>query len=421
MNSNNLIHLSNISNVLTLDSALKKDGRNLNSEDINIVKNTSIIASKDEILYVGNDQNLINNFKNKNILKVDLADYSVTPELIDSHTHLIFGGNRCDEYVMRLNGADYEEIAKANGGITHTSNATNNEPIHRLIESARERIEKIYSYGVGTIEIKSGYGLNLKKEIELSNAIHQLKLEFSPRINIVNTFMAAHAIPKNINSSDEYIEKICIPAMEQLASLKIIDYVDIFHEKNYFTEKNVRDLYHSAKKFNIPMRVHADEFHDNNGGSIAAELNFHSADHLLSISKKGIEDLSKTNTVATLLPGTGYFLGKKQAPARELLDSGCKVAIASDFNPGSCHLDNLLFIANLAAPNYKMNQAELWAAITLNAANSLGLKNQGAIVKGFKPRFSFFKTKNLNEVNYSWMTNFSQRVKEVDQFFYGKN
>lgn len=413
-----LILLSNVGSIMTLNSAHKKNGKNLKSSDLSIEKNTSMICSRDEILYVGSNETDINRFKNRIFQNIDLSEYSVVPEIVDSHTHLVFGGNRSDEYTMRLNGATYEEIANNGGGINHTSTYTNLQNSEQLFNESVKKIEKIISYGVGTIEIKSGYGLNIAKEIELSKIIDRLKKYFAPKTQIINTFMAAHAIPKEFSDSEQYLNEVCIPSLKELAKINILDFVDIFHEKGYFNERDVRRLYLECTKLNLKMRVHADEFCDNNGAKIAAELNFSSADHLLAISDSGIKALAESNTVATLLPGTGYFLGKKQAPARKLLDAGCKVAIASDYNPGSCHIDNLILIANLAAPNYKMNQAELWASITLNAAHSLGLDNQGAIIKGLRPRFTFFKTKNLNEITYSWTTNFVTRIEAVDQFFF---
>ena len=192
----------------------------------------------------------------------------------------------------------------------------------QLFNLVVERIGRLHSYGVGTIEVKSGYGLNFEKEYEIANVINDLKKHFKNKIQIINTYMAAHA----------------------------------------------------------------DEFYDNKGAILATKYGALSTDHLLRTTDDGILALSNSRTVATLLPGTGFFLGKEQANARALLDAGVKVAIGSDYNPGSCHCDNLLLIASLAAPQYKMNITELWCAITINAAHALGLKKQGAIMKGLVPR-----------------------------------
>lgn len=192
--------------------------------------------------------------------------------------------------------------------------------------------------------------------------------------------------------------------------MKIIDAVDIFHEKNYFTSEDVDLLFTKAKSLGIARKIHADELNDNDGASLAVKHDALSADHLLKVSAKGIEDLAQGKTVATLLPGTAFFLGKPLAPARSLLDGGAKVAIGSDYNPGSCHCDNLLLVASMSAAQLKLNQAELWAGITLNAASALGLKDQGVIASGLKPRFSLFKTESLSHITYNWGRNFAVEV-----------
>ena len=192
-----------------------------------------------------------------------------------------------------------------------------------------------------------------------------------------------------------------------LADKKIIDAVDIFHEEGYFGSKEVISLFDLAKNLNIPIKIHADEFNDNKGALLAVEYGALSADHLLCTNKDNIKAMAQSNTVATLLPGTGMFLGKNQANGRMFLDEGAKVAIASDYNPGSCHWDNLLSIASLAAPIYKMNITELWCSITLNASHALGLKNQGAIVEGFTPKFSLFKVDTVDQITYNWGQNFN--------------
>jgi len=172
----------------------------------------------------------------------------------------------------------------------------------------------------------------------------------------------------------------------------------------------VKTLFNKSRQLGIPVKSHADEFNDNNGAMISTEYKALSCDHLLATSKQGIKALSKSNTVATLLPGTAFFLGKKLANARAFLDAGCKVALASDDNPGSCHWDNLLLIAQLAAKNLNMNITETWSAITLNGAHALGLKNQGAIIQGMDAKFTAFKCESLDDILYNWGRNFSVEI-----------
>ncbi len=401
-----MIGYKNFNQILTLKSAHEKDGRSLDPLDLSIIEDGAIVFDEKEILWIGKTKSIPTKYVDSAKWK-DGSGLVLTPEIVDSHTHLVFGGNRSKEYSMRLNGADYEEIGKAGGGILSTMSATNQASSDELFEKACERIKRISSYGVGTIEIKSGYALNFKKEKEITLLINKLKRHFEPSINIINTFMPAHAVPKEFETSNQYIHEMCIPLLNELAPLNVIDFVDIFHEVNYFDKQDVRDLAKAAKNHGIKLKTHADEFQDNKGALLACELGAASCDHLLETTADGIKALSSSPTVATLLPGTGFFLGKKQANARMLLDSGAKVAIASDYNPGSCHCDNLLLIASISAPNLKLNMAELWSAITLNASHSLGLTNQGALIDGFAPRFSSFKVNTIDEVTYNWGQNFS--------------
>jgi imidazolonepropionase len=393
----------NFSEIATLQPAHVKDGRNLKPTDLGIIKNASIVYDNEQILWVGPDSEFPSEYAE--IQSVDASGKSCVPEIVDSHTHVVFGGDRAHEYSMRLNGATYEEIAASGGGILNSMRGTNELSRTDLLKLAQQRVKAIAAYGVGTIEVKSGYGLSFEKEYELTHIIHDLKTICRPDVQIINTFMAAHAVPKDYASSYLYMKEVVLPLLDRMAEEKIIDCVDIFHEQNYFSEEDVISLFERAQRLNIPVKMHADEFNDNKGAVLAAKYNALSADHLLATTADGIEALKNSNTVATLLPGTGLFLGKTQANARAFLDAGVKVAIASDYNPGSCHCDNVLMIASLAAPMYKMNMAELWCAITLNASHALGIKNQGAIIPGLRPRFTVFNTDSIDRVTYNWGKN----------------
>ncbi len=393
----------NLNEILTLEGAVRKDGRRLLPEDLCLIQGGAVVLENDLIVWVGKTSELPINYQSYQ--QIDLSHHVLTPELVDSHTHIVFGGDRAQEYADRLNGVSYEEIRKRGGGILLTMNETNQASIEDLFESACRRIERLYSYGVGTIEIKSGYGLNLDKEHAISRLIHKIKKHFEPRIKIFNTFLAAHDIPISFPSSADYVEEVVLPLLEDLSKEKIIDAVDIFHEKNYFSSDDVKKVFLLAKSLGIATKIHADELNDNDGASIAVEFESLSADHLLKVSEQGIGALASSRTVATLLPGTAFFLGKALAPARAMLDAGVKVAIASDFNPGSCHCDNILLIGSLAAPQLRLNQAELWCGMTLNASHALGIGDQGAIVPGMKARFALFRAESLSHITYSWGNN----------------
>lgn len=395
---------THLNELVTLKSAQAKDGRHLLPEDLSILNNGAVVFDEKKIIWVGETKDLPQEFKP---FAINLTGHVLTPQLVDSHTHLLFGGDRAEEYSQRINGTSYEEVARQGGGIHYTCKKTNEATLDELFEQASMRIEKISSYGVGTIEIKSGYGLNFQREKELAQLIDKLKKKFINKIHIFNTFLAAHDIPKNYPSSTDYINEIVIPLLEELAPSGIIDAVDIFHEKNYFNDIDVKLLFDKAKELNIPRKIHADELNTNGGAEIAVRYEALSADHLLKISDQGVLALASSKTVATLLPGTAFFLGKPLAPAKILATAGAKIALASDFNPGSCHCDNLLLIASISAAQLKLNMAQVWASITLNAAASLGLYNQGVIIPGMEPKFTLFKVNSLSHITYNWGKNFA--------------
>lgn len=395
---------TDLNEIVTLKSAHKKDGRKLLPEDLSIIKNGAIVFDETKIIWVGENAKFPEQYRN---LARSLAGHVLTPAIVDSHTHIVFGGDRAQEYANRLNGTSYEEIAKRGGGILYTMKCTNEASLDDLFKTACERIERLHSYGIGAIEIKSGYGLNFEREFDVSMLIDKLKKKYEHKVKIFNTYLAAHDVPKTFSSSSEYLNEVVIPLLEKLAPLKVIDAVDIFHEKNYFTAEDTDLLFDKAASLGIARKIHADELNDNGGAELAVKHKALSADHLLKISTTGIEALANSKTVATLLPGTAFFLGKPLAPARALLDGGAKVSIASDYNPGSCHCDNVLLVASMAAAQLKINQAELWAGITLNASAALGLNNQGAIVPGMDAKFSLFKTESLSHITYNWGRNFA--------------
>ncbi len=395
----------NLNQIVSLENAHAKDGRNLKPSDLSIIKNGSVVFNQDEILWVGPTEFIPEDYSE--VDGINLEGHVLLPEIVDAHTHLVFGGDRAHEYIMRLNGATYEEIAKSGGGIASTTRATRDLSRTDLLKLAQTRIKTLQSYGVGTIEIKSGYGLSFEKEYELALIINDLKNIFKPDVQIVHTYMAAHAIPEGYDSSYSYMKNVVLPLLDKLHTEGLVDAVDIFHEQNYFDREDVVSLFERAQRLGIPVKMHADELNDNSGASLGMDFNALSVDHLLKISDENINRLKESATVANILPGTAFFLGKPQAPARKLLDAGAKVAISSDYNPGSCHFDNVVQIALMSAPTLKMNFAELWCAITLNAAHALGFQQQGAIIKGFKPRFSIFNANDLETITYHWGRNFS--------------
>lgn len=397
----------NFSQILTLKSAFDKQGRNLLPSDIDIIEDASVVIENDQVTWVGTHENLPSEYQNANEV-IEGTGKVLTPEIIDSHTHLVFGGDRADEYAMRLNGADYQEIAKAGGGILSSMKATREASEDDLFHLGCERVDLLASYGIRTIEIKSGYGLDFENEYKLTKVIHRLKEFYNDKgIQILRTFLAAHAVPKEFKNSNQYLKEVVIPLMEKVQQEGLIDFVDIFHEEGYFTLEDTEELFEKASALGLKLKIHADEFQDNGGAEIAMKFKATSCDHLLKTSKETAAKFKNTDTVATILPGTSMFLGKDFANVKSFLDSGAIVSFASDYNPGSCHAFNLIQLISTAAPSLKINQTQLWAGITLNAAKALNLNDQGAIVEGMKERFSIFNTNKISKITYHWGKNFA--------------
>jgi imidazolonepropionase len=391
----------NINEIITLNGVEKKNGRYLKPDDLSIIKNGAIVYDQDKILWVGETSFIPKEYHY--LIFEDKKDFILLPEFVDSHTHLVFAGNRASEYLDKLNGVSYQDIALRGGGILATMKATKDISFDELLESSQERVNLFSSQGVGSLEIKSGYALTNEGEYKISLVIEELKRN-NPHLNIHHTFMAAHAVPNNFRNSEHYLDEVVIPTLNKIVSDMpgAIDSVDIFHEQGYFNTKDVKKLFAICDNFNLHKRIHADEFNDNEGALLASNSHCLSADHLLCTSIDGIKSLADSNTIATLLPGTALFLGKKMAPARTFLDLGCQVALASDFNPGSCHFPNLFKIAQVSAMTLKMNIAEIIAAITYNAAASLNLKDQGVIAAGKKSRIQFKAVESLAHLFYNW-------------------
>jgi imidazolonepropionase len=392
----------NISQVATLKGVLEKDGRSLLPEDLSIIEHAACVFDHEKIIWVGKDQDLPGEYLNDSENTLNLSGQCLIPQLIDSHTHLVFAGNRANEFSMRLNGASYEEIASRGGGIQSTVNATRLADNEHLLSLARKRVHQMAKQGIGTIEIKSGYGLSYADEKRLNLIIDQLKQEFAPKITILNTFLAAHAIPAEFSSADEYLDQVVFPLLNEDDFRTKIDFVDIFVEENYFTIQQAHSLFKRCQRYGLPVKIHADELSDTNGAKIACEFKAISADHLICINQKNIELLAKSNTVATMLPGTSLFLGKPLAPAKKLAEVGARLAIASDYNPGSCNFNNLLQIASMGAVQYQLNTAQALSAITFNAAKALNIDLHGAIVPGYRPRFTRYQTDKIENLFYHW-------------------
>ena len=306
---------------------------------------------------------------------------AIIPGLVDCHNHLVFAGDRSEEFALRCGGATYQEIAEKGGGIQTTVNATREASAAELERIAVERVREVYAWGVRTLEIKSGYGLSTESELRILEVARKLRKKF-PEVTFISTFLGAHAFPKEKPRLD-YIRELQDEMLPEVARRKLAEFCDVFIDDGYFTREEGRALLEKARSLGLSLKIHADELANTESASLAAHLKAHSADHLLQISDNGIEELARSSTVAVLLPGTAFYLKAPQAPARKLISAGVRVALATDFNPGTCMTLSLPAIMTIAALYLGMTRAEIFAAVTYNAANALGLeKKKGTIEKG---------------------------------------
>jgi len=335
----------------------------------------------------------ISNFKNIEI--IDAKNKFVLPCWCDSHTHSVFSGNRSDEYLQRIQGASYQEIANNGGGILKSSRQINSVSEDVLFFESKERIEALIKYGTGSLEIKSGYGLNYEGELKMLRVIKRLK-ESLP-IEIKSTFLGAHAIPKNYKKED-YFKVVVNEMLPDFADDQLIDFVDIFCEKNYFDDEDTRILCEKAAELGIPSKIHVNQFNSIGGIKAAVECTALSVDHLEVMNKNDLNLLKQGKTMPVLLPGCSFFLGIDYANAIDLLSNGIPFAIASDFNPGSSPSGNMNFILSLACNKLKLSTEQAINAATLNGAYAMGVsQTTGSITKG--KAANIIITSEINSIN----------------------
>lgn len=399
-----LVHASSL---YTGSGIRKKNGRKVVDADLGIVTDGALVYSlkklgsrsvPHKIEWVGKTADLPKKYAK--VKKTDLKGrQALIPGLIDCHNHLIFGGDRSDEFAQRCAGVTYQEIAAQGGGINSTVRATRAASEAELKKLGIERLKELYSYGVRTVEIKSGYGLSMESELKILKVIPQLRKLF-PEMTLTATFLGAHAFPSGVEPS-VYFKHLLDEVLPAVVKHRLADACDIFIDEGYFTVQQGEQLLKKAKKLGLKIKVHADELVETGSASLAARLGALSADHLLKISEKGIQDLSASETVAVLLPGTAFYLKAPHAPARKLLDRGAKVALATDFNPGTCMCLSLPTVMTIAALYLGMSRAEIFAAVTYNAAQALGLAEEtGTLQVGMKADFAILPFQRFEETYY---------------------
>lgn len=374
------------------------------------IKNAYLITQHDRILEFGSMEDLLFE-KYSTAIRVDVAGGALLPSWCDSHTHLVFAGSRENEFVDKLKGLSYAEIAAKGGGILNSAAKLQQTDEQELYESALERLHELILAGTGAIEIKSGYGLTLEAEMKMLRVIKRLKENST--IPIRSTFLGAHAFPGPYKNNPEgYIQLIISEMIPAVAKAKLAEYIDVFCEDGFFSPAQTAVICEAGKKAGLRPRLHANQLAISGGVQVGVSQNAISVDHLESMDEDSIRILSNSNTIGTLLPNASYFLRMQDAPARKLIDAGAIIALASDYNPGSSPSGNMNGVVAQACIRMRMLPEEAFNAATLNGACALELENQCGSIQAGKLA-NFFITKPIPSLAYYPYSFGSNLIKKV--------
>lgn len=384
-----------ITQVVTLNGLPVKGP--LKDDQLEIIEQAGILIDGPTILQVGNWEKLHLQFPKEEIIEL-AGEFVALPGLVDCHTHLCFGGSRAKDFAMRNSGKTYLEIAQSGGGIWDTVTQTRKLNQSELAQITAKNANRHLSEGVTTIEVKSGYGLSVNEELKMLRAIHEAKS--LSQATIIPTCLAAHINPKDFTGSNsEYLELISNELFPILKKEKLSNRIDAFIEKSAFSSEEINSYFRKAKEMGFDLTVHADQF-TSGGSKLAVAFGAQSADHLEASGEAEIENLAKSTTIAVALPGASIGLGCSFTPARKLLDQEGALAIASDWNPGSAPMGDLLAQASILATFEKLSTAEVFAGITFRAAEALGLHDRGKLAEGQLADFILFPTSDYREILY---------------------
>ncbi len=407
-----MLLIQNANEVLTMQSEVKGPRTREAMGHIGLQEKASILIDDDRILAVGPLAELEQQYgeKLKTAKKIDASGKIVMPGLVDCHTHLVHGGSREHELGMRLEGKTYMEIMNAGGGIHYTTRMTRETGFDELYKKTVSHLNRFLQYGVTTVEAKSGYGLDWeteKRQLEVAR-----KLQENHPVDVVSTFMGAHAVPKEYKGNeDAFVDIVINEMLPKVAEEGLAEFNDVFCEKGVFTPEQSRRILEAGKRYGLVPKIHADEIEPYEGAELAAEVGAISAEHLLVASDTGIERMAKAGTIGVLLPGTAFFLRAPFARGRLMIDSGVPVAISTDFNPGSSPTISLPFIQNLACMNMGMTMEEVLCATTINAAHAINRGDEvGTIEAGKKADILILDVPNYKQLQYFYGMNHTDTV-----------
>lgn len=361
----NKILIKNASELVTCSGFKAKHGSEMS--ELHVINDGAVIVEDGVIKAVGTTEEILNKYNEAEYSVLDAEGKAVLPGFVDSHTHLVFGGYRAEEFSWRLRGDKYMDIMKRGGGIASSVKSTREASKQELMEAGLKRLNSMLSFGVTTVEGKSGYGLDFETEIKQLEVAKELN-DAHP-VDVVRTFMGAHAVPGEYKGrEDEYIDFIIESVLPYVADKNLAEFCDIFCEDNVFSIEQSRKLLSKAKEMGLALKIHADEIVQLGGAELAVELGAVSADHLLQASDEGIKAMAESSVVATLLPCTAFSLKESYARGRMMIDSGCAVGLATDFNPGSCFTESIALVFALACIQMNLSIEEAITALTINGA-----------------------------------------------------
>ncbi len=369
--------------------------------ELGIISDAYLLIEDDRIVDFGEMKNLCQEAiyaTGETIREIDAAGRLVLPSFCDSHTHIVYAGSREIEYIDKIKGLSYEEIAKRGGGILNSAERIRKASEEELFEAAYERIQEVAGFGTGAIEIKSGYGLDTEGELKMLRVIKRLKEE-TPLL-IKSTFLGAHAVPAEYKGNQtEYVNLIINEMIPAVAIEGLADYIDVFCDKGFFTVEDTDRILNAGMKYGMRAKVHANELDYSGGVQVGVKYNALSVDHLEYVGEAEIECLLNSETMPTVLPGAAFFLNMPYSPVRKMISAGLPVALASDYNPGSSPAGNIKFIMSLGCINYKMLPEEVINATTINSAYAMGVEEEvGSIAIG--KRANFYITQPIPGIEY---------------------
>ncbi len=404
--------IQNAAQLVTLKESSSAPLRGKAMEALQIIENGSVWVEEGIIQFVDTDTQVREQVGSRleTAEVVDATGRLVTPGLVDPHTHLVFAGSRENEFEMRLQGATYMDIMEAGGGIHATTSATREADEEQLYQESQRRLDSFLRHGVTTLEAKSGYGLSLEHELKQLEVAQKLNQDHP--VDVVSTFMGAHAVPSAYKDRpDDFVELVIQEMIPEVARRKLAEFNDVFCERGVFTPDQSRRILEAGKEYGLAPKIHADEIEPYGGAELAAQVGAVSADHLLKASDAGIQAMAEAGVVAVLLPGTAFFLMAEMAEGRKMVDAGVPVALSTDCNPGSSPTISLPLIMNLGCLQMGMTPGEVLAATTINAAHAIRRGHEvGSLEPGKKADLVVFDVPNYMGLQYHYGSNHTQTV-----------